>query len=130
MITTVLNRGEMVKFRGNLLPLFRLGEVFGVPGALTDPTEALILVVDEGGRRVGLMVDAILGQQQTVIKSLGEAMGQLPGIAGATILADGRPGLILDAGGLIKLAMDTGRYVTTDDAARTAGSDQKEERQA
>jgi two-component system chemotaxis sensor kinase CheA len=64
------------------------------------------MVVEDGGRRWGLLVDDILGQQQIVIKSLSESMGVVHGIAGASIMADGRPGLILDIGGVIKLATE------------------------
>ncbi len=49
------------------------------------------------------MVDELLGQQQVVIKSLGQAMGQIPGVAGAAILGDGRVGLILDVTGLLEM---------------------------
>ncbi len=104
MISTVVGKGEMVLFRGALLPLFRLAEIFGVHGAIADPTQAIVIVVEEAGRQWGLLVDDILGQQQIVIKSLGEAMGNVAGVAGASIMADGRPGLILDIAGVIKLA--------------------------
>lgn len=49
------------------------------------------------------MVDELLGQQQVVIKSLGQSMGRIPGVSGGSILGDGRVGLILDAGGILKL---------------------------
>jgi two-component system chemotaxis sensor kinase CheA len=58
------------------------------------------------GKRWGVLVDDILGQQQIVIKSLGTAMGTVMGVAGACIMADGRPGLILDIAGVIKLATE------------------------
>jgi two-component system chemotaxis sensor kinase CheA len=50
------------------------------------------------------LVDELLGQQQMVVKSLGSGMGDIPGIAGAAILGDGRVGLILDPTGLVTLA--------------------------
>lgn len=106
MISTVTGKGEMVAFRGNLLPLFRLSDIFHVSGAITNPSDAIVMVVEEAGKRWGLLVDEILGQQQIVIKSLGDAMGIVPGVSGASIMADGRPGLILDIAGVIKLATE------------------------
>jgi two-component system chemotaxis sensor kinase CheA len=106
MITTVTGKGEMVAFRGALLPLFRISRVFRVSGAIENPCEAIVMVVEDGGKRWGLLVDNILGQQQIVIKSLGDSMGHVAGIAGASIMADGRPGLILDIAGVVKLALE------------------------
>jgi len=103
-IRTVTGRGEMVMLRGDLLPMFRLHELFGVSDALGDPHDGLLIVIEGEGRRCALMVDELLGQQQVVIKALGESIGQIPGVAGAAILGDGRVGLILDAGGILKVA--------------------------
>ena len=58
--------------------------------------DPLILVVEVDGRRAALMVDSLVGQQQIVVKSLETNMHAVPGIAGATILGDGRVALILD----------------------------------
>jgi len=104
MLSSVLDRGELISFRDALLPLFRLSGLFESRSAIADPCEAIVMVVEDGGRRAGLLVDSLLGQQQTVIKSLGDGLGQTPGISGASIMADGRPGLILDVPGLVKLA--------------------------
>jgi len=104
MLSTVTGRGEVVMFREKLLPLFRLCEVFGDSSPRKAATEGIVMVIEESGKLTGLLVDEILGQQQTVIKSLGSAMGAIPGVSGASILADGKPGLIVDVAGLIKLA--------------------------
>lgn len=104
LVHSITGKGEVVSFRGNLLPLFRLSRLLGLSGATEDPLRAIVMVVEEFGKHWGFMVDDILGKQQVVIKSLGEGMGSVPGIAGASILADGRPGLILDVGGVIRLA--------------------------
>lgn len=101
---TVVGKGEMVLLRGNLVPVMRLQRLFGISGAVEDPTEGLLVIVDEGGRHTGLMVDELLGQQQLVAKSLGEALGKIPGVSGGAILGDGRVGLILDPPGLAALA--------------------------
>lgn len=103
-LSTVAGRGEMIMVRGELLPVFRLYELFDVPGAQTDPGEALLIIIQGEGKRCALMVDELLDQQQVVVKSLGQSLGQVPGVSGGAILGDGRVGLILDAAGLVKLA--------------------------
>ncbi len=103
-ISSVTGRGQMVMLRGNLLPIFKLHELFSVPGAATDPTKSLLVVIEGKGQRCALMVDELLSQQQVVIKSLGKSLGQVPGVAGGAILGDGRVGLILDAASLLELA--------------------------
>ena len=104
MVSTVTGQGEVVMLRGNLLPLFRLHKLFNVSCVSTDPYEALLMVVESDGRRCALMADELLGQQQVVIKTLGQSFGQIPGVAGAAILGDGHVGLILDAFGILQLA--------------------------
>lgn len=103
-LSGVVGRGEIVMLRGDLLPIFRLHRLFDVPDAQTVLTEGLLIVVEGEGERCAVMVDELLGQQQVVIKSLGESFGDVAGVAGAAILGDGNVGLILDAGSLIKLA--------------------------
>ena len=104
MISTVSGRGETVPFRNRLLPLFRLYKLFAIGDAETDPTRALVVVIEDAGRQVGLLVDELLGQNQTVIKNLGAGLRAVEGIAGASIMADGKPGLIIDVNGLVRLA--------------------------
>lgn len=103
-ISRVSGRGEMVMLRGELLPLFRLHNLFDVPDAIQDPYEGLLVVIEGDGKQCALMVDELLGQQQVVIKSLGQGMAKVPGISGGAILGDGRVGLILDATGILQLA--------------------------
>jgi two-component system chemotaxis sensor kinase CheA len=103
-INTVVGRGEVCQLRGELLPVFRLHTLYEIDDALTDPYDGLLVVIEGGGKRCALMVDELLGQQQVVIKSLGQSLRNIPGLAGGAILGDGRVGLILDASGLIKLA--------------------------
>ena len=103
-ITQVAGKGEMVAFRDHLLPLFRLSRLLGAPDAVDDPLQAIVVVVEEFGKQWGLMVDDLLGQQQIVIKSLGEGLGREAGVVGASILADGRPGLILDVANVVRIA--------------------------
>ena len=104
MISTVTNRGEMISIRGNLLPLFRLSELFSVENAIETAEEGIIIVVDDGGQRTALLTDELLGQQQIVIKSLGDCFSGVKGIAGASIMSDGKVSLILDIGGIVRIA--------------------------
>lgn len=85
---------RLVKVRDNYLPLIRLSEHFGLPTAYQGP--GIAVVVEADGRRLALMVDALVGQQQVVIKSLEQNYRTVAGVAGATILGDGRVALILD----------------------------------
>ena len=104
-LSTVQDRGEMCLIRGAVLPLFRLHKLFNVKPKHEDPTQALIVIVEEGGRRCCLMIDELVGQQQVVIKSLSESLGQLKGVSGGAILGDGSISLILDVPGLVQLAV-------------------------
>ena len=97
---SVQNRQEMVMVRERLLPMLRLHQRFGITPRTEDPCEALLIVAESDGRPFCLLVDDLIGKQEVVIKSLGEGLGKIPGIAGGAILGDGRVGLILDMGGL------------------------------
>ncbi len=103
-VSLVAGRTEMVMLHGQLQPLFRLHELFDIADAVTDPERAMAVLIESGGKRCALLVDELLGQQQVVIKSLGKALADAPGIAGGAILGDGRVGIILDAAGLVQLA--------------------------
>jgi two-component system, chemotaxis family, sensor kinase CheA len=78
--------------------------VFGVEPKTRQLTEGLVMVVEGDGRRAGLFVDALLGQQQVVIKSMESNYGRIDGVGGATILGEGTVALILDVPGLIRVA--------------------------
>jgi two-component system chemotaxis sensor kinase CheA len=92
---------RMIRVRDNLLPLVRLADVFGIPDAVVEPTEATVVVIEESGRRVALQVDRLIGKQEVVIKSIGETFAAARGVSGGAILGDGRIGLILDAQGIV-----------------------------
>ncbi len=97
----LVNVGNMLTLRGEYIRLVALHSLFNVEGAVTDPTKGLVVVVEtEGGDRVGLLVDELLGQQQVVIKSLEYNFRPVRGVSAATILGDGRVALILDVGAL------------------------------
>jgi two-component system chemotaxis sensor kinase CheA len=110
-VSTVAGRGELILLRGELIPLFRLHQLFKVNGAVTEPTRGLVVVLRDGLGSCGLLVDELLGQQQVVAKSLGAGVGKVAAVSGGAILGDGRVGLILDPGSLVALAKEsrTGR---------------------
>jgi len=103
-ISRLSGRGEVFSFRGDYLPIVRLHELFGVEPRTRNLQEGLVVIAEGDGRRVGLFVDDLLGQQQVVIKSLETNYGHVPGVSGATILGDGSVALILDLSGLIRAA--------------------------
>jgi two-component system chemotaxis sensor kinase CheA len=104
-ITSLVNRGEMITIRDNIIPLFRLGALFSIADARQDPAEGIVIVVEDSGKMAGILVDELLGQQSIVIKSMGATMKGLPGVSGGSILSDGRVGIIIDVAGIVKLAM-------------------------
>jgi two-component system chemotaxis sensor kinase CheA len=65
-------------------------------GAIQDPTQGLVVIVEGVGQKVGLLVDEVIAQQQVVIKNMGEGLGETQFISGAAILSDGHVGLILN----------------------------------
>jgi len=100
MLSTVKGQGEMVMVRNRLLPVVRLHKRFSVKPKTETASESLFVVAEAAGHRFCLMVDEFIGKQEVVIKSLGEGMKNIPGVAGGAILGDGRVGLILDLDGV------------------------------
>lgn len=103
-ISTVVGRGLMLATEEGLIPVVKMHELLSVEDAEKDPSQAVIVIIDEGSERAGLLICELLGQQQTVIKPLDEGLGDQTGIAGGAIMPDGHVGLILDAAGLVRLA--------------------------
>jgi two-component system chemotaxis sensor kinase CheA len=103
-LQTVLQKGEMLKVHGRLMPLFRLDRLFAISGGQQEAVSGTIVVVEDSGRQTGIVVDEILGQQQIVIKPLGELLQGTPGVSGGAIMPDGRVGLILDVASLVRMA--------------------------
>jgi len=104
MLTTIPPNGEVVMLRGEVLPVVRLHQTFNIPNAVTNPSDAILMIVGDGEHRVALLVDQLLGQQQVVAKALGDGVGEIPGISGGAILSDGRVGLIIDIARMTSLA--------------------------
>jgi two-component system chemotaxis sensor kinase CheA len=104
---TVAEGGEeTVNLRGDVLPLVRLGEVFGISDAVSDPLEGILIVVHSAGRRACLLIDEVVGNQQIVVKSLSDYLGKVEGISGCSILGDGNVSFIIDTGRLISLRLE------------------------
>lgn len=95
----------VLSIRGEYIQLIYLHRRLKIPDAIHDPSKGLVVVVEtEGGNKVGIVVDEILGQQQVVIKSLEDNYHPIDGIAAATILGDGKVALILDVAGLMGMS--------------------------
>ncbi|HEX8986566.1 MAG TPA: chemotaxis protein CheA [Rhodocyclaceae bacterium] len=95
-----LHDGSYLNLRGEVLPYLALHEALGVPG---DPAQRQsVVVVQYAGRKVGLVVDRLLGEFQTVIKPLSRLFARLHGVGGSTILGSGEVALILDVPALVK----------------------------
>ncbi len=103
MVRKIAGGGEVFHFRDAYLPIMRLYSTFGCKDAITDVERGIVVVVEEEGRRVGLLVDDLLGQQQAVVKSLEAHYQRVEGVSGATILSDGSVALIVDVGGVVRL---------------------------
>jgi len=109
-VRTIAGHSEVVRLRGEVLPLLRLASIFGLQEAeQRDDSQRIITVIDAGGVKIGLSVDELLGQAQVVIKSLEANYKRIEGVAAATILGDGTVALILDAHALATLAKSRGR---------------------
>ncbi|MEY2936094.1 MAG: hypothetical protein RL033_6843 [Pseudomonadota bacterium] len=104
-ISSVLGQLQLLEVQGQRLPLLELTTLFRVPASEQAPQLAIVAEAD--GERVAILVDALLGQQQAVIKSLGQGLGDTPGLSGCAILSDGRVGLVVDIAGLLQLARGT-----------------------
>ncbi len=92
---------EVIHLRGSVIPILRLHEILNAQKPEEDPDSLVIVVIKKGEQRVGLIVDSLIGQQETVIKSLGHHITNDKLFSGATILGDGEVALILDTNTLI-----------------------------
>jgi two-component system chemotaxis sensor kinase CheA len=114
LVNTLVGRAQVFRLRDEYLPVVKLCDQFDVESDNRNAEEGLLVVVESDGKRVGVLVDDLLAQQQVVIKSLESNFKAVSGIAGATILGDGQVALIIDVPGLI------GSAIKLDGAAVTA----------
>lgn len=103
-----VERKEVYQLRQTTLPLVRLERFFGVPRTKPISAEFYIVVVGVAEKRLGIIVDDLMGQQDIVIKSLGDMFKGYRGITGAADLGDQRTILVLDVGGIIGEAFRSG----------------------
>ncbi len=101
LVNSIANKGEVFRLRDDYLPIVRLYDLFGIEPDHTELLNGLLMIVEADGKRVGLFVDELMSQQQVVIKSLETNFRPVTGLAGATMLGDGRVALILDIPGVI-----------------------------
>ncbi len=104
LITSTLSKGENFEFRGKLLPLYRIGDLYSIASTTHDRESNVIAVVENAGEQIAILVDNIVGTCQTVIKNLGFMFEDVLGIAGCAIMSNGDIGLILDIRSLSNLA--------------------------
>lgn len=96
----------VINLRGQALPYLRLRDCFRLGG--DRPERENVLVLRHHDQRVGLVVDRLFGESQTVIKPLNRVLGELPGVSGSAILGNGRVALILEVDGLMRAALRHG----------------------
>ncbi len=96
-----INGRSVLHLRERILPLVRLADEFGIPSA-AEADESYVVVVAVGERRLGIVVDRLRAQEEVVIKSLGEFLADVSGVAGATITGDGKVVLILDMADMVQ----------------------------
>lgn len=107
VVQRLIGCGEVLSFRGQYLPVLGLAELLGARREQIGGDRAergLVMVVEAEGRRAGLRIDGLLGQQQVVVKSLSRNFRDVEGFSGATILGDGSVALILDVAHFISRA--------------------------
>jgi len=100
-IRTIGGDAQLVQVREQYLPVVRLDRIFQVPRERPEPDKPILVVVEANGKRLALLVDELLGQQQVVVKNLGSNDGKVDKAAGATIVGDGRVAQILDVDSLV-----------------------------
>ncbi|MEM1503335.1 chemotaxis protein CheA [Domibacillus sp. 8LH] len=93
---------QVIDFRGKVVPLLFLEDIFSVPHEEDDDRFYSVVLVRKGEKMAGLVVDSFIGQQEVVLKSLGNYLSNVFAISGATILGDGQVALIVDCNALIK----------------------------
>ena len=99
----LVNGTEVLRLRDAVIPLSRLNRIFDLGETNTQEHFLYIVIVGWAERRIGIVVDSLLGQKEIVVKPLGDFLSSVPAIAGSTILGDGRTILILDVGQYIQL---------------------------
>lgn len=113
-LRTVAGEGAMVQVRGEYLPIIALHALFNMPTHITDPCQGVLVLIEAQGKKAALFVDALVGQQQVVIKSLETNFRRILGVSGATIMGDGTVALIIDVPTVIRLGQQKTHTLTGD----------------
>lgn len=111
---TTLQGKDIINLRGDILPVFQLGELMGQPAlSLSSRDEFPVVIANVNNRKVGFIVDMMVGKQEIVIKSLEQNFRTVDGLIGACLMGDGSIVMVLDVQGLLELAQipsDERRY--------------------
>ncbi|WP_449240780.1 chemotaxis protein CheW [Desulfoscipio gibsoniae] len=99
-----VRHSEVIVVRGQVHPLKRLEDIFCLEAGSNDGRKVYVVIVGSADRKLGLVVDKLIGEQEIVIKSLGSYLGQVEGLSGAAILGDGKVSLIVDVRSLVRSA--------------------------
>lgn len=105
----VVGNQRMVKIRENTIPLCWSNELFDYETKVKEKNNMIVMLLAVADKRLGLVVDNLIGNQEIVVKTLGGYIGKVPGISGSTILGNGRVALILDVASLFKIYEKKGR---------------------
>ena len=101
-VKEIAGQGKVVRVREEYLPLIPLHQIFAIEPNFTDPSQGIVVILEADGKKAALLVDALVGQQQVVVKNLESNFRKVAGISGATILGDGGVSLILDVSALLR----------------------------
>jgi two-component system chemotaxis sensor kinase CheA len=104
MVSTIENTREIALIRDRVLPVVRLHRRFSVVPSTEDPLESLLIIAESQETEFCLLVDRLIGKQEVVIKSLGNSLKDISGVAGGAILGDGRVALILEMDAIFNAA--------------------------
>lgn len=103
-IKSIADQGHVVQVRGEYLPMIALYQLFGIKPQAMQPEQGILVLLEAEGKKIALLVDQLVGQHQVVLKSLESNYRKMDGIAGATIMGDGRVALIMDVSSLVRMS--------------------------
>ena len=102
-IKTIADGNDLINIRGEYIPIIYLNHLFNIESTKEADSPGLIIVIETGRHKFGLVVDSLIGQQQVVIKTIDDQSEAIPCISGATILGDGKISLILDVASIYQM---------------------------
>ena len=106
-----LNQVEVIRIREDVIPLLRLDYALNTPKKKDNISGSYVVIVGVGSQSIGIIVDDLLGQQEVVIKSLGEYLGAIKAISGSTIMGDGSVIMIIDVAILVNSIYETKQHL-------------------